>query len=114
MGWPLGPISTANNYPGTPAPGVGILLTPVVAKINMFVSNQPIYYSLRQVQPGYNPNAGQWGIEQYIPVASGQTIFVSLDRICSGIRVRSAVPNSPAVVVIEMLAADEVPDSGSD
>lgn len=113
MGWPLGPVVTTDNYPGTVAPGAAILRTPVVARLDLWVSNQPVYYQLLQVPPSKNPNAGTWGIDQYIPCATGQTVFVSLDRLCCGIRFKSAVSGKPSTITVELLMADEIPDGGS-
>lgn len=119
MGQPLGPVATTDSYPGPSAgsaAGSAIqLASGIVERLDIWVSGNPVYYSLAMVMDGVTrfQGGGGWTPEQYLPCPSGQTIFVSIDRRCAGIRFRSAVAGKSATVVAELIAATELPDSAS-
>lgn len=82
---------------------------PEVARVNLDISNNAIYYQLQAADADGSPasNDGKWRDE----VFAGPS-FRSLSRACTGVRIRSAVLGSPAQVTVEALPATELGQDG--
>jgi hypothetical protein len=77
-------------------------------RVNIIISDAPIYYSLQLAGQGRGPTVGSWLPERYLPCGAGKTFAVALSRKCSGMRFRSGTPGVPATVSAEMLTKSEL------
>lgn len=110
MSYQLGPASTPDQFGGASrqsdaTKNAALLIDSEFARLDMWVSNAPVYYRIYR-----DANGGRPQNQIYVPSAAGQTWFLSIDRLGYGIEFKSAVPGQPAIVLCELIAADEIPD----
>lgn len=102
MSFGLNNYGTQDNY--TPE---GTLTFPAVARVNVEVTTQPIFYQLQAARGRGTKaeNDGAWMPEIFLSPS-----FRSLSRRCTGIRVRSAVTGAPAGVTIDAIPGEQLGD----
>jgi hypothetical protein len=96
VGASLDNVTTANAYTAT-----NELRRRRIVRVNFQVSNAAIFYQLGQGWPGV-----RWGPSE----VRLQPKDASLDRACTGVRVRSAVAGLPAQVTVEVITEHELPE----
>lgn len=99
MSYPLNNVATVDGYVTVNT----LDNIPTVARVNIEVLNAGIYYQLRASEAGPRIQAADWNPEVRLNPSRN-----SLDRVTTGIRVRSAVAGTPAIVNIEMLTKSEL------
>lgn len=85
-----------------------------VVRVGIMVANASIIYQLQAVAATGSAlsSLGAWLPEQGIYCAAGLTAYLSLERRCTGFRVRSAIAGQAAVVNVELIGPYELPDDG--
>lgn len=100
----LNNVATTDSYSET-----NTVRTGECQRVNIDVSQAGIFYQL-QMASGYGraPVTDAWLPERFIGCAANISVFKSLSRRCTGIRIRSAVIGVPARVTLELLDASEI------
>jgi hypothetical protein len=110
MSYNVGPVNAPDAYPNPQdqtSAGKWIDQCPVCHRVNFTVQTNSIFYQVRRVGSGMQ--RGEWAPEQYLPGLANAVTFVSLDRLCMGVRFRNAVVGSVAVVSVELVPPEELP-----
>lgn len=107
---PFGPANCLNVYTADNTPGFGGgapmgQLSVKCIRADLFVSNAPVYISFQMWVPGITAGSGPWGPDEYVPCATGQSIFYSTDCLITGIRCKNA--STGTAVVAGVLTTEE-------
>lgn len=100
MSYPLNNKQSADTYTA----GNTLDNLAVCNRVNIDISFAAIYYQLKLAQREPDDGLYDWGPEIFADVGTD-----SLDRLCAGVRFRSAVAGSPATVTFELVPGRELP-----
>lgn len=99
MSYHIGPISTADDYEAATT----FITSAKCVRLTGFVSGAPIWYSLLRA------DAANWSTDKYVASAQTLTFFLSVDRVFSGARFRSAIAGQPATISFDILTPEDIP-----
>lgn len=103
--------TTQDNYTTGQTPDPNTLTFPECWIVDFVITQASIVYQLQYADPqlGQTGSSGIWLPEVVQYLGSGNILFTSKNRRCTGVRVRSYVAGIPAVYYIEAVPPNELP-----